>query len=193
MIGTLLFLGTVAATGGLLVAALVAAARGRWKNAGRFALTAASAVGGYVAILLVVSVLSHEQVIPLHASKKFCGADCDMWISVDNAERIDNRYIVRVKVQSEAARVTMKPSGVTALLIDERGREYSGTDELDVSALVRPVGPGESYTKTLVYHVPPEVRNPRVLLEEGGWITRIIVGDEGSFLHKKTLVALQTQ
>lgn len=193
MIGTLLFLGTAAAAGALFSAAALATVRGRWHNARRFGLTACGAVGSYLLILLVVSALSQERVIPLRAPKKFCGSDCDIWLSVDDAQRIGERYIVRVKVQSDAARVTMKPSTITALLVDEQGRRYSGTDELDAGPLVRTVGPGESYTKTLVYHVPLDVHRPRVLLEEGSWITRIIIGEEGSFLHKKTLVDLPIQ
>lgn len=193
MIGSLLLIGTVLATGGLMLAALFAALRGRWGNARRFAKAAGGAVGGYLVLLIVVSALSHEHLLSLHSERKFCAADCDMWLSVDHAERAGDRYIVRVKVHSDAARVTMTPSAPAAVLIDEQGREYSGTDELDPTAFARPVGPHESYTKTLVYHVPPEVRNPRISLQEGGWITRIIIGDEGSLLHKKTLIALQDQ
>lgn len=191
MIGSLLLIGTVAATGALIVASFLAAVRGRWRHAKRFAVSAGAAVGGYLVLLLVVSFLSRERVISLHSGKKFCGADCDLSLAVDSAERVGDRYLLRVKVQSSAARVTMTPSAPTALLVDEQGRVYTGSDELDPQAFARPVGPGESYIKTLVYRVPAEVRSPRVWLQEGGWITRIVIGDEGSFLHKKTLIALR--
>ena len=182
--GELLLLATTLTTAVLLVSAL-------WTRSRRLASIAFALVAAYAATLLAVSFSSREHLVDLTYAKKFCAADCDLSLSVARTEHHGDTWIVGVKVQSSAARVTMKPSSPQAILIDEYGREYTGSDELDPAPFARPVGPGESYIKTLVFHVPAPVKSPRLLLREGGWPERFVIGDENSFFHKKTLILLR--
>lgn len=57
-------------------------------------------------------------------------------------------------------------------------------------SLEGPLAPGESHVARLVLDVPKDVRNPRLLVTEGGWMTRLVIGDENSPLHRKTLFRL---
>ena len=49
-----------------------------------------------------------------------------------------------------------------------------------------PLRPGESYTTTVVFDLPPDVKNPTLLINEGEWITQLVIGHENSLLHQKT-------
>ena len=49
-----------------------------------------------------------------------------------------------------------------------------------------PLLPGESYTTELVFDLPPEARDPVLLLNESSPETRFIIGHENSPLHKVT-------
>ena len=190
IIGPLLFVGSVLGAAVLLLIALVALLRGRARTAGRLGLGALAVVALYAVVLVTTSLASTGRVLAMTDNKKFCAADCDLWFAVEKAEHRPGLYVVTVKVISDAARVTMKPSDPKATLIDERGTEYQPSDELDPAPFARPVGPHESYTKTLAFHVPDDLKGPSLYIQEGGWITKLIVGDENSFLHRKTLIRL---
>ena len=101
------------------------------------------------------------------------------------SRQADRATSSRCRVQSSAARVTMRPSAPQATLIDDTGREFTASDELDPEPFARLVAPGASYMKTLVYHVPAGVGEPKLYLSEGGWVTRFLIGDENSFLHRR--------
>lgn len=191
LVSPLLLIATVLGFVFLLAGALIAAARKEWPRARRLALTAAGTVAAYFVLLITVSLASHEHIVDQDVPKAFCAADCDLSLSVDSVRKTNGGYVVSVKVQSSAARVTMKPDHPSAILIDEQGREYAPSDDLDPQPFARPVGPGQFYTKTLFFHVPPEVVDPKIFLNEGGWITRISIGDENSFLHRKTLMRIR--
>jgi hypothetical protein len=182
--GELLLLATTLTTAVLLVWAL-------WTRSRRLVSITIAIIGTYAIALLTVSFSSREHLVDSTYAKKFCAADCDLSLSVAKAEHRGDTWTVQVKVQSSAARVTMTPSSPQAILIDEYGREYAGSNELDSAPFARPVAPGESYIKTLVFHVPDTVKTPRLLLREGGWPEHFVVGDENSFFHKKTLILLR--
>jgi hypothetical protein len=183
-VSALLLLATTFAVVALFIGAL-------WKRSRRLASCAIALVSAYAATLLAFSFSSREHLVDIASVRKFCAADCDLSFSVAKAEHRGDTWTIGVKVQSSAARVTMTPSSPQAILIDEYGREYAGSDELDKAPFARPVAPGESYIKTLVFHVPDPVKSPRLLLREGGWPGRFAIGDEDSFFHKKTLILLR--
>jgi hypothetical protein len=49
-----------------------------------------------------------------------------------------------------------------------------------------PLRPGESYSTTLVFDLPTEIKNPTLLIREGELVTHLVIGHENSPLHKKT-------
>jgi hypothetical protein len=52
-------------------------------------------------------------------------------------------------------------------------------------ALGAPLRPGESYFNNLVFDVPADVHNPRLLITDQDPVTRLLIGHESSPLHKK--------
>jgi len=46
--------------------------------------------------------------------------------------------------------------------------------------------PGESYASSVVFDLPAEAKNPVLLINEGEWITHLVIGHENSPLHKQT-------
>ena len=49
-----------------------------------------------------------------------------------------------------------------------------------------PASPGESYSTTLVFDLPTDIKNPTLLIHEGEFVTHFVIGHENSSLHKKT-------
>jgi hypothetical protein len=52
--------------------------------------------------------------------------------------------------------------------------------------MTTPLRPSESYTTDVIFDLPAETRNPTLLINEGEWVTRFIVGHENSPFHHKT-------
>lgn len=96
----------------------------------------------------------------------------------------------------------LDPSPREITLVDEAGQEYPvstlGQQALEQSGqagtpLTQPLRPGDSYISRVVFDVPAGARDLRLLVAsptEPRWIGRVLIGDEGSFLHKKVLLRL---
>ena len=87
------------------------------------------------------------------------------------------------------------PNSRVVSVVDENGNEYlPATNAQRVlenshaagTAMTVPLRPGESYTTTLVFDLPPNIKNPTLLIREGESATHFVIGHENSFLHKKT-------
>lgn len=57
--------------------------------------------------------------------------------------------------------------------------------------LTRPLRPGESYVTRLVFDLPPDVQDPRLVLIESDFVTRFLIGHENSFFHRKAVFRLE--
>src|ERR1700726_2200349 len=92
----------------------------------------------------------------------------------------------------------LTPSPRTITLADSQGREYPVSPEaqrsLDASlagrstSLTTALRPGESYITKLVFDLPPSVSGLTLLVAGSTapqWLVVILIGDEGSILHKK--------
>lgn len=87
------------------------------------------------------------------------------------------------------------PNGRNITVFDEQGRKYGLSEEgqrvLEISQdggtpFTTPLRPGESYTTGLVFDLPPNIKNPTLLINEELLPTCFIIGHENSFLHKQT-------
>ena len=56
--------------------------------------------------------------------------------------------------------------------------------------LAQPLLPGESYTTELIFDLPADRPNFRLLLTTDDRVTWVLIGHEGSFFHKKVFFAL---
>jgi len=167
---------------------------------------------GYLALLLLTSLTSHERTLPVGERVVFCGPylDCHLGAAVTSARAADRVaglrargrfYVVTLRVSSDARRVALSTEELIPLLIAEDGREYARSFEAeralsghDPPPLDWPIGPGGWYERTLVFDVPASVRRPRLSVTEGVFPDRVLewflIGDDDSLLHRHTLLAL---
>jgi hypothetical protein len=87
------------------------------------------------------------------------------------------------------------PNSRVVSVVDESGKEYFPATQAQRvledsqaagTAMTVPLRPGESYSTTLVFDLPPNIRKPTLLIREGDSITHFVIGHENSFFHKKT-------
>ncbi len=119
--------------------------------------------------------------------------------------------IVTLRISSDARAATLRPYGLHVELLDAEAvlarvpeaeaalARLEGTG--DPAPLERDVAPGGSYLVDVVFDVPADPAPagavaPRRLLVQEGWtgvdrlVEGVLIGDEDSFLHRKTLFAL---
>ncbi len=218
----LLFLGASFVLGVTLLVVVYGLVR-RKRAAIKYGLAAALAEAGlYAALLLAVSLTSEEKVLGPGELKYFCEIDCHVAYSVVDVTLTKSLgtppqagvaagsfIVVKVKTWFDAATISshrgnapLTPNPRRVTLVDEQGRRYEPSAGAQ-SALERVQGtttpltqalrPGESYTTGLVFDLPADARNPRLLITDADFVTRFLIGHEGSPLHKKIYFALPPQ
>jgi len=204
-VGALALLGTgflffVAAL--VLIQSLVARKRGRAK----IVLVAMLVIAGvYLAAMLVLSFASHERVLARGNEKHFCELDCHLAYSIANTSQtrtfgsLPNQTtaqgvytVVTIKTRFDETTIApwrgnglLYPNGRTLTLIDEQGNRYGPSSQIG-TPLMTPLRPAESYTTDVVFDTPIAVKHAILLMNEGDWITHLVIGHENSPLHKKT-------
>jgi hypothetical protein len=169
----------------------------------KFARVAAIALGAativYLALLIGFSAASHATTLARGQEKYFCEIDCHLAYSVvDVKSQPDGRYIITLRTRfdetttspSRPKELALTPSPREVRLIDSAGREYTPTSTQG-TPLLTPLKPADSYTTQLEFTVPKDATGLRLLLNTTpGWPDHIVIGDENSWLHKKTYFAL---
>ena len=172
--------------------ALVTRRPGRAVSVGRAWLWT---IGLYVLVLLVVSFTSRTIVLPFPAEKRFCAIDCDLTIAVAGvmpAQRpVDGGrgLIVTVQVRSHAQTARIRPAALRAWLETDDGRRYAPLQPTP-PALLESLDPGAARYAEFVFPDPPGGRSLRLVVLEGGWGSRFVIGDENSFFHRKVMLEL---
>ena len=195
-------LGFLAVIGGLFLA--VAAALIFWfarkpKFARITAIVAGSAAILYLALLLSFSAASHETALAHGQEKYFCEIDCHLAYSVLDAHaQPDGHLVVTLRTRFDETTTSpnrpkdapLTPSPREARLIDSAGREYAPVSTAG-TPLLTPLKPADSYTTELEFNIPKDATGLRLLINKiPQWPDRIVIGDENSWLHKKTYFAL---
>jgi len=180
----------------------------------------AGAIGAtYLVLLLGASLLSSEQVLDQGEPKYFCEIDCHIAYSVEyvtttktlgsgssRATAAGQFYVIVIRTWFDAettsagrgdAPLNPNPRGVR--VFDDRGRRFRTSLE-GMQALEGPAGksvplwqglrPGDSYETSLVFDLPADAENPRLLLADTEPLTLLLVGHENSLLHKKVYFSL---
>jgi hypothetical protein len=169
----------------------------------------------YFGGLLAFSFASGGRVLARGEEKHFCEVDCHLAYSVVGVRRAKTlgEGSAQVTARGEFLVVTLKtrfdettispargdgelyPNPRSVTVYDADGRAYAPSDEgtraLTASGasgtpIETPLRPGESYTTELVFDLPADARNTRLLVNESDLPTRFIIGHENSPLHKKT-------
>ena len=206
----MLFLLFVAAV--VLIQSLIARKRRRTK----FSLLAMLVIaGGYLGAILIFSLASQEKVLARGEEKHFCEIDCHLAYSVINTRQSKTLgpppnqssaqgvfVVVTIKTRFDETTIAsfrgnglLYPNSRVLTLLDERGNKYSqsiaGQRALDAlpgggPALTTPLRPGESYTTEAAFDLPAEVKATSLLINEGEWMTHLVIGHENSLLHRQT-------
>lgn len=198
----LLFLAVVGGAATAVLLCLVAVGLGRRAAAKQIALLALGGIGAYVAFVLVASLASQDRVLGLHEEKHICEIDCHLAyavVGVKTAPLLEGRaahgvfYVVTVQVRFDETTISphrgmapLTPNSRYAALVDARGHRY----ETATTALRRPLVPGQVDTVALVFDVPPDARDLRLLLASDDAETRWVIGHENSPFHGKTTFRL---
>ncbi len=214
-VGVLAFLGTgllILLAALALVGSLVA----RKFRFAKFVLIAMLVISGlYLAALLAFSRTGRENVLARGEEKHFCEIDCHLAYSIANVRQTKTLgnapnqstaqgvyTIVTMKTRFDETTIApwrgnglLYPNSRVLTLVDERGNKHppanAAPPALDASQasstpLTAPLRPGESYTTEIVFDLPADVKTATLLINEGEFVTRFIIGHENSFLHGKT-------
>jgi len=188
------------AAGLLLVFSLIL----RRPDAARLIAKLALAGGGaYAGLFLLASLRSKDRVLGLNEEKHICEVDCRLAYSVAGVKTpktLDGRtargtfYVVTVKVRFDEQTISshrgmgpLTPNSRYVAIVDGLGRRYEALTE----ALQRELVPGESYTTDLVFDLPPDARDLRLILANHDIETPFLIGHENSFFHGKTTFRLE--
>jgi hypothetical protein len=182
----------------------------------RFAsISMALIVGLYLAVLLIFSFASSEKVLARGEEKHFCELDCHLAYSITDVRETKTLgeapnqvaaagmfRVVTIKTRFDESTIgrnrgdgLLYPNSRVVTVSDESGKQYfpatAAQSVLEKSqavgtALTIPLRPGETYSTTLVFDLPPDIKSPTLLIHEGESLTRFVIGHENSPLHKKT-------
>jgi len=180
----------------------------------KFVLLAMLLIGGvYLAAILIFSLASHEKVLARGEEKHFCEIDCHLAYSIVKTQQsktlgkpvttAQGTYtVVTIKTRFDETTIAARrgdallyPNSRVLTLVDERGNKYSPSGEgqrafdsaqSDSKPLTTSLRPGESYTTTVVFDLPADVKAATLLINEGEWETHFVIGHENSPFHKKT-------
>lgn len=197
--GNLLFFAFVLAILVCAIALVYRKLRGRSIKAPMMVIVGCSAV--YIAVLVAVSLTSQTQSLALGTDKCF-----DDWcatvigaqtVAAQGATTGRKSVAVTLGISNRARQAAFRPSQPRVALILESGgfitpsaaaqRDFeknAGSQE----GLAKRIVAGERFQTVVMFDVPVNTRHASVVVLEGpALITRFLVGDENSFLHK-TLV-----
>jgi len=156
----------------------------------------------YSGFLFGFSAGSRSKTLARGQEKYFCEIDCHLAYSIVDVKTQDvgdfTDYEVTLRTRFDQTTTSpnrpkdasLTPSPREVWLIDGNGREYAAVSRAGTS-LMLPLAPGESYTTQLSFRVPKDAGGLRLLLNTTpGWPDHLVIGDENSWLHKKTYFAL---
>ncbi|MGH9927642.1 MAG: hypothetical protein ACREA9_00290 [Pyrinomonadaceae bacterium] len=214
-VGVLVFLGTAFLLFVVGLALIYSVARKKF-GLTKFALIGIALIAGlYLAFLLIFSFASSEKVLARGEEKHFCEIDCHLAYSITDVRETKtmgdapNQVVAAgmfrvVSIRTRFDETTIGPNRGDGLLYpnsrivtvsDEHGKQYSPSTEAQGvlersqaagTAMTIPLRPSETYSTTLVFDLPVDIKSPTLLIREGESVTHFVIGHENSFLHKKT-------
>jgi len=165
-------------------------------------LILASGAFVYFGLLFGFSFGSHDQLLAQGREKYFCEIDCHLAYSVLQVQTepstASTHYVVTLRTRFDETTISAQrpkdapliPSPRTVQLIDSRGAVYS-PESAAGTPLATPLIPGQSYTTELSFRIPSDARDLRLLVTTTPqWPDHVVIGDENSWLHKKTYFSL---
>jgi hypothetical protein len=169
----------------------------------RFARIAAIALGSgtvvYLALLFGFSASSRETELARGQEKYFCEIDCHLAYSVvDVKMQPEGRYLITLRTRfdetttspSRPRDATLSPSPREVRVVDGAGHEYAPAATAG-TPLLTPLKPADSYATQLEFNLTKDATGLRLLIKTAPqWPDYLVIGDENSWLHKKTYLSL---
>lgn len=214
-VGALAFLGTGFLLFVVGLALIYSAIRKKlWLT--KFALLTIALVAGlYLVILLIFSFTSREKVLARGEEKHFCEIDCHLAYSVTDVRETKTLgdapnqmtaagmfRVVTIKTRFDENTISARrgngllyPNSRVVTVGDENENQYFPSAEAQRvlensqaagTAMTIPLRPGESYSTTLVFDLPADIKSPTLLIREGESLTHFVIGHENSPFHKQT-------
>jgi len=197
-------LGFLAAVAGIVLSALAAVTflfvrKAQWAQ--RVATLVAAGAVVYFVLLLGMSLASREVTLTPGQEKYFCEIDCHLAYSIiaSRAELAGSQRELRVLVRTRFDENTISsqrpknapltPNPRHVLVVDGQGRNFEALMTAG-TPLTRALIPGESYETEFVFRIPADAANLRLLVTNPGWEEHLVIGDENSFGHEKTYLAV---
>ncbi|HTQ54861.1 MAG TPA: hypothetical protein VMI94_10395 [Bryobacteraceae bacterium] len=188
----LLFLFLALVTLIILLAVLVTALRGRGAQALRMLRNLGIGAAVYLAVVAVVGLLSPQRV--LQVGDPWCFDDWCLTVEkVSHAAAPPQvAYTVSLRIFSEAKRVSQRALGAWIYIVDREGNRYPPEPDPSATPLDVRLGPGDSVTTTRTFKVPAGATGLGLITGHGGSpdLSKFVIADEGSLLHKPTYVRL---
>ena len=160
--------------------------------------------GVYLAAMLIFSFASHEKVLARGEEKHFCELDCHLAYSITNTRQTKTLgdstnqataqgqfTVVTIKTRFDETTIApwrgngiLYPNSRVLTLIDEGGNRYSPSSQ-GGTPITTPLRPGESYMTDVAFDLPSNAKPTMLLINEGDWVTHLVIGHENSPLHKQ--------
>jgi len=148
--------------------------------------------------LLLFSLVSNSTTLPFNQDK--CFDDwCTSVISVAKKTwGMTTTYFITLEVSSHTKRRAQKPDSPVIYVVDENGTKYleSATAKSEYEKLhgqqrliTSQIDAQSKYLTTMVFVLPNDSKG-NLVITEGGFPSPLIIGDEGSYLHKKSVTPL---
>jgi hypothetical protein len=197
-------LGFLAGIAGLVFSALtlfvsLSLSKTRWAR--RVGAVAGVGSAVYFGLLFGFSLGSREVTLAPGEEKYFCEIDCHLPYSVraSREELQSGRRQLHVALRTRFDETTtsptrpkdapLTPNPRQVMLLDAQGRTYAPT-AMTGTPITRALLPAQSYETELVFQVPADATQFRLLLSSPGWEEHLLIGGENSVGHKKTYLAL---
>ena len=178
----------------------------------RAAIVAMAAIAVmYLSLLLVFSFRSSDKLLARGEEKYFCEIDCHLAYSIIDVRETKTvgqatangmfRVItIRTRFDEHTISPTrgdspLNPNPRDLTLISDDGRNFAPSptaqatleaSQLAGTPITNSLRPGETYTSTVVFDLPADVKNPTLLIQESQLLTRFVIGHENSPFHKRT-------
>ena len=166
--------------------------RRKFVRARRILLRLLLCAGGYMAVVVIVSLVSPRRVLKPDATQCF-----DDWcIGVADFRQVpkggDVAYYVDVRLSSHARRVSQRENNLTVYLTDREGRRYDPVADSSTAPFNVLLQPRESVVVSRSFLAPAEAKDlGLVITHEGGFpIGWFIIGYD-TWFRKPAVVQLQ--
>ncbi len=189
--------------------------RRRWRGVGKIGLVLAAWLVVYALVLLGVSLFSQPRLLNLGQERCFdemCYSVIETTFSPTltagtQVLHAEGRYLIAtLQLRSAARRTAQMPSEPEVFVVDiphQRAgaritQALAAEDESGLAAgqvvtarqlWITPLQPGETVIRWVAFDIPVEFAEPGLVVEEGMGpvLSSILIGDENSFWHSKTI------